>query len=299
MSALSTGLVAWLRLLRPPNLPTVPGDPIAGLVLALGAGGAWDIRALWVVMAALAIYAGGLILNDVADYGIDRRERPGRPLPSGAVGRPLALAAGLALGVAGIALASLAGLPALVAACILSALVLIYDFIMPRGSFAGIIVMGLCRAMSVGLGIAAAGDLSWNRGMPWLAAAGTGLYIAAVSLIAAGEMDAMRVGRLRWLPLAVLLAVMGLMVVSSAGFSWSGALLAAIPVLAAWNLGRRLGPAPAPAAVPPTIGGYIRVLVLMQAAYCAMAPWTGPAAPVILLCMWPISAIVSKRFYAS
>ena len=35
----------------------------------------------------MAIYAAGIVLNDVFDYEIDRVERPGRPLPSGRVSR--------------------------------------------------------------------------------------------------------------------------------------------------------------------------------------------------------------------
>ncbi|MEI6810385.1 MAG: UbiA family prenyltransferase, partial [bacterium] len=134
MSAAATGWTSWLRLVRPPNLPTVPGDPLAGFVLALGIGGTWDIRILWVMLASLAIYGCGLILNDVADYEVDLRERPKRPIPCGAVRKLHALLAGLLLGAAGIALAYQAGMMALVAASLLLALVLIYDFLMPRGS---------------------------------------------------------------------------------------------------------------------------------------------------------------------
>lgn len=299
MSAAATLCTSWLRLVRPPNLPTVPGDPLAGFVLALGIGGTWDIRVLWVMLASLAIYACGLILNDVADYEVDLRERPKRPLPSGAVSKRHALLAGLILGAAGVSLAYQAGMMALVAASLVLTLVLVYDFLMPRGSVAGVIVMGLCRSASVVLGIAASGDLLWSNGMPWLAAAGTGLYISAVSFIAAGETSVRRLGWLRWLPLAVQVVVFGAMVSTSLVVTWLGLFLIALPLMATCYLGFRLGPEPCPAAVPPAIGGYIRALLLAQAAYCAMMPWTGFVAPVILLSLWPLSVIVSKRFYAS
>ena len=35
-----------------------------------------------------AFYTAGMILNDLLDYEVDVRERPERPLPSGAVSRP-------------------------------------------------------------------------------------------------------------------------------------------------------------------------------------------------------------------
>ena len=73
--------IPWLRLLRFPNLFTVPGDPLAGFFLAGAA--APPGNALLAVGAALCFYVCGLVLNDLVDVGEDARERPGRPLPAG------------------------------------------------------------------------------------------------------------------------------------------------------------------------------------------------------------------------
>src|SRR5882724_1410928 len=70
----------WLQLLRAPNLFTVPGDPLAGFLLATG--GHLDHRLPMVIVASLCFYSHGLLLNDLADIREDRRERPTRPLPS-------------------------------------------------------------------------------------------------------------------------------------------------------------------------------------------------------------------------
>ena len=78
-------LRAWLQLFRVPNLFTVPGDPLAGFLIATG--GHLDTRALCAVLASLAIYAAGLAMNDLADFAEDKSERPKRPLPSGAIPR--------------------------------------------------------------------------------------------------------------------------------------------------------------------------------------------------------------------
>ena len=43
-------------------------------------------------------YTAGMILNDVADLEVDRRERPERPLPSGAVSRTALAAFGALTG---------------------------------------------------------------------------------------------------------------------------------------------------------------------------------------------------------
>ena len=51
----------------------------------------------WALGAGLAFYAAGMVLNDVFDVALDRRERPERPLPSGtiAVGTAAAVGRGL------------------------------------------------------------------------------------------------------------------------------------------------------------------------------------------------------------
>ena len=122
---------AWISLLRPPNLPTVPGDSLAGWHLAGGTGVPAVIAAAG---TALLFYLSGLILNDVADIEIDRRERPDRPLPSGRVGRGAALRAGLLCGVAGIGVAALAVPVVLGIGTLLLLAILVYTFATPRGS---------------------------------------------------------------------------------------------------------------------------------------------------------------------
>src|SRR5207247_1712034 len=97
------------RMLRPPNIFTAVAEPIAGLAIARGGEvGAGD-RGLWLVPASAALYLAGLALNDFFDRHVDAKERPDRPIPSGAV--PAAVAAGLgcALLVAGVLGAYAAG----------------------------------------------------------------------------------------------------------------------------------------------------------------------------------------------
>src|SRR5665213_993065 len=79
----------YLQLVRLPNLFTAAADSLAGWLLARGSleePGRW----LPLVLASVAIYAGGIVLNDVFDFEVDLVERPGRPLPSGKVSRRFA-----------------------------------------------------------------------------------------------------------------------------------------------------------------------------------------------------------------
>ena len=49
------------------------------------------------IVVSLASYCAGLVINDLADFSEDLRDRPGRPLPSGVVSRRAAVALALSL----------------------------------------------------------------------------------------------------------------------------------------------------------------------------------------------------------
>jgi hypothetical protein len=287
---------AWLTLLRPPNLPTVPGDPLAGLCLAGGLPG-WNVFAL--SAAALLLYIAGLLLNDVADIGIDRRERPERPLPSGRIPRGAALRAGLLCGLAGLAAASFLGPATLGLGTLLFLAILVYTFSTPRGSFRGFITMGLCRALSVGLGIAAAGAAA-TPPAAFLAAAGIGGYIAAVSWMAAGEAGEQTLDERRWLPLLLAAATLGGLVALSLDRPHLPVLLAiaGFAVVRIALLTRALGRLPALGKMPRAIGGYIRLLLLLQAACCAVL-FEGLILAALLIFLLPVSAHLGRHFHAS
>ena len=287
---------AWLALLRPPNLPTLPGDPLAGWCLA--GGGDWP-GVIAAAVAAALFYLSGLILNDVADIEIDRRERPDRPLPSGRVTRAAALRAGLLFGVAGLGMAALGGAAVLGLGTLLLMAILVYTFATPRGSTRGILTMGLCRALSVGLGIAAAGRLP-TPPAAMLAAAGIGGYIAAVSWLAVGETGEQTLDARRWLPLLLAAGSLG-------GIVWLAPAPTHLPVMVAIaatallriaRLTQTLGTHPGPGRMPQAIGGYIRLLLLVQATACA-SRHEGLVPAAVLILLMPAAAHLGKRFYAS
>ena len=77
-----TNLRALLVLGRVSNLPTVWSNCLAGWLLS--GGGTWSRFGL-LLFAATCLYIGGMYLNDAFDAEFDRRHRPERPIPSGAV----------------------------------------------------------------------------------------------------------------------------------------------------------------------------------------------------------------------
>src|SRR5262249_31030499 len=73
----------YLALGRVSNLPTVWTNVVAGIALA---GGSFTRQmAIRLGIAASLFYVGGMFLNDAFDRGIDARERPERPIPSGRI----------------------------------------------------------------------------------------------------------------------------------------------------------------------------------------------------------------------
>jgi 4-hydroxybenzoate polyprenyltransferase len=151
-------LLAWGRLLRLSLAPSAAADVAAGLLVGTYEGG-WT-RAWWPLIASsLAIYHGGMVLNDYADRAEDERARPDRPLPSHAISARAALSAGVALELAGIALAASVSWRAGAWMAGVSVLAVTYDFL-GRGPWLGPALLAACRAANLGLGLFFSGVLA-------------------------------------------------------------------------------------------------------------------------------------------
>ena len=153
----SRGLVAWGRLLRLSLAPSALADAAAGVVV--GAGGWPSGWAPWLLIAASGcVYHGGMALNDWADRGVDARERPERPIPSGAVGASAALASAVLLLAGGVALAFVAAPVAGALLAVVAAAAIVYD-LAGRGAVRGPLLLGVCRAGNLGAGVLLGGHL--------------------------------------------------------------------------------------------------------------------------------------------
>ncbi len=326
---------AWLQLFRLPNLFTVPGDPLAGFLIATG--GRLDLRALCAVLASLAIYAAGLAMNDLADFAEDTRDRPKRPLPSGAIPRNTAWFATVNLTLLGLAFSFLAGPQALLMGIGTVLGVVLYNFLTKKIPVIGALNMGVCRGFSLLLGAAAglgpdpqmleaASNLAFFQ--PVLAALLTALapssgqrffvfaigaalivsiYIAAVTNLARHETKRDYPKLARMLPLGALL--IGFVILKQATDTLlrdqSPALWLVAIILAAMNTSELMREPPAP--LPPRIGAFIRIMPVMQASLCVLpsvptalhkTPASLLAALALLACV-PIHAWLGKKFYAS
>ncbi|MGE3822181.1 MAG: UbiA family prenyltransferase [Isosphaeraceae bacterium] len=177
-------LKPYLQLVRLPNLFTAAADSLAGWLLvggSLNEPGRWGL----LVGASVTLYAAGIVLNDVRDFPIDLRERPGRPLPSGQVSHRLALAMVAVFFASGLGLAWLSGTPHgfPVAVGIVLA-VLAYD-VWLKSTPLGPQVMGLCRALNLLLGLSLSADLGGLVG--WISAASYGTFVCGITWISRNE----------------------------------------------------------------------------------------------------------------
>jgi 4-hydroxybenzoate polyprenyltransferase len=205
-------LKPYLQLVRLPNVFTAAADSLAGWLLVGGGLAAFD-RWLPLSSASMAIYAAGIALNDVFDYAIDLKERPGRPLPSGRISRRFAACLGGILLALGPCLAALSGSWSSVGvSLVLVACVLGYNLGLKR-TVLGPEVMGACRGLNLLLGMSQAEHLGGPIG--WLAAGSLALFVVGVTWISRSEAETG--GRIGGIAAGMILqnaAILGLMAVA-------------------------------------------------------------------------------------
>lgn len=180
-----TRIKPYLQLIRLPNLFTAAADSLAGWLLVRGT---LEEPRRWLPLcgASMAIYAGGIALNDAFDYDIDKAERPNRPLPSGQVSLNFAMAfAGAAL-LAGVGLASLVSRWTAIVSIVLVCAVVLYDAGVKRTIF-GPEIMGACRGLNLLLGLSVAAD--FGGPWAWIAAGSLAIFVAGLTVISRSEVE--------------------------------------------------------------------------------------------------------------
>jgi len=175
---------SWLQLFRAPNLFTVPGDPLAGYLLASAGTGAFHPAVAAIIAASILFYGFGLLLNDLMDLDEDRAERPSRPLPRGEVRPKIVWLVAAAIGIAGLVICALTGAKTFYCGGAIILAVIAYDCGLKKIPVIGVINMGACRGLNVLLGA----SLAQTFAPPALAGAALiAAYIAGVTLLARHE----------------------------------------------------------------------------------------------------------------
>jgi 4-hydroxybenzoate polyprenyltransferase len=313
MNFRSQNFMAWLRLVRLPNLFTVPGDAWAGYaVAALLARSGWRVSEMLLIgLALLLAYAGGLIQNDLVDEDEDRKDgRVGRPLAGGDVSRGAAVAGLVLAWLGGVFLAWVAGGAKMVLPFgLLLAMVSLYNVVLkPRSDVLASAGMGACRALSFLLGAWVVGGA---HPVSFVLAFWLGVYVVGVTWIARNEtvaqvverLDAMRpTGALAGLFLTALIVNV---ILGDVFYVLPALLLAFVTLAFCGYLGEVLmnrGQAVSPATVQRTVGMFIRVLLPVQSVlmlfFCR--GWGECAMALVPLGVGlPLAVGGARRFYAS
>lgn len=183
---------AYAQLVRLPNVFTAMAD----IVLAGAASGAiLDQFGSFacILVASSLLYMAGMVWNDYFDVAQDRRERPGRPIPSGRISARDAAVLGAVLIAGGLVLALVADMvggrtwTSTMIALFLVVAIFLYDGVLKR-TWAGPLAMGSCRFLNVLLGLSAASTPSAPIA-PWgyALALAIGVYIVGVTWFARTE----------------------------------------------------------------------------------------------------------------
>lgn len=291
-------LLPYLRLMRPANIITALADIILGFAIA-GGFRTWTGEAqpgygdlAWLLLSTAGLYGGGVVLNDVFDYELDRVERPERPIPRGQASLRGATFLGIVLLLVGIAAAAQVSGRSLALAWGVALLAVLYDAYGKHHSWLGPINMGACRGGNLLLGMSVL-PLAFPTAAVALVPF---IYIATITFISRGEVGGASRHGLYYgaagygLTLAVVIFFAGM-----AQTPWWMLLpfvlvfggLVFPPLLRAINdpSGPQIGRA--------VHAGVIALIALDAALAAAMAGW--PAATLILALL-PFSVVVGRFF---
>jgi 4-hydroxybenzoate polyprenyltransferase len=183
-------LMGFARLARPANLPTAAADILAGIAIGLYLTNIDVIQfsvkhsenVLSLVFSSIALYAGGVVFNDVFDAELDAIERPERAIPSGLIPKQHAIYFGIVLLITGMVLAFNCNILTGIISMLLTMAIIAYDGYFKRFGFAGPLNMGVCRGLNLLLGMAILGTLT-----NWFISLVPVVYIFAITLISRGE----------------------------------------------------------------------------------------------------------------
>lgn len=182
-NTMSARLAGWLTLARVSNSPTVASNVLAGAALAGAVEPGGSVGLL--VVAMVAFYTAGMLLNDVCDFRWDLAHRPDRPLVQGVVSRSAALVATLALFALGCAVLWLVGPRALLSGLILIGFIVLYDA-WHKSNPLSPVIMAACRLLVY---VTAFVAFAWPP-TPMLFIAGSLLVVHLVGLTAIAKSEA-------------------------------------------------------------------------------------------------------------
>lgn len=285
---------AYFELMRVPNWFTAVADVLAGYLLVRGSGTWWwSLPAL--LLASMAIYAGGCVLNDLCDHKIDAKERPSRPIPSGRVQPSRAALLAGSLFFAGLMAAAAASLRVVGIAALLTGCVLLYDAVAKKNPWIGPFFMGACRALNLLMGMVVCVEITEAPLVyPILSLA----YVFSLTVLSRYEVRG-RLGAVLWVVPTLWLCVVGAVAAVTALSPFKLAGLCVLGLFVAYT-GVLLGKAvfrPDARRIQAAVKGLVLGIVLLDGAY--VAGTSGFLAGIMVLsCLLP-SLGLARYFYVT
>lgn len=287
-------IVGFFRLMRPANIVTAISDILAGIAISGFFFHADDhySSVVWLIFSTMALYGGGVVLNDVFDAQLDAVERPERPIPSGLISRSEAGLLGGILLLSGIFFAFLVSFLSGLLAFAIAIAAVVYDKWGKHHSVLGPLNMGFCRGLNLLLGLSimpAQVDGNWHLAVVPI------IYIAAITMISRGEVHGGRTVTMYLAGLLYLIAMATILYVavkrdetiSTIIFILAWAFMVLLPLRNAARKpeGRLIGRA---------VKAGVLALILMNAAWAAAFGATYLAFIIVLLL--PLSILLAKAF---
>jgi 4-hydroxybenzoate polyprenyltransferase len=283
-----------LTLCRIPNVFTAFANVVAGVVVARG--GCFEAGDVRLVLASGLLYCAGMVLNDFFDREIDARERPERPIPSGAATPAgVALFGGLLLFI-GLALAISVSPRSGAVGVALAAAILVYDG-GAKQTLLGPVSMGACRFLNVALGLTVAGFCAPDWG--WIGAGIMFVYTTLITYLARDEVGGSTAARLSRGAafLGVLLIVFFLALTFSASAKWAALPFFAFVALRGLVLFEPLTFSTSGRTIGRAIGGGILMMPAIDATVVAGAGYFGAA--VIVFALSLPAYLLKRMFYVT
>ncbi|MFZ0252698.1 MAG: UbiA family prenyltransferase [Nitrososphaeraceae archaeon] len=143
----------YLVLVRLPNLFTLPSNILVGMatVSSLAFTLTSFTQFLLLVTISVLLYCVGIVLNDLYDFDIDKKERPNRPLPSGKISRRSAIVLVAIFSTLVLILSLQVSFSTLVISSILFSVIFGYDKYL-KNTYAGPFTIASARVMNILLG---------------------------------------------------------------------------------------------------------------------------------------------------
>jgi 4-hydroxybenzoate polyprenyltransferase len=293
-------LKAYLRLMRPANIVTAVSDILAGIAIAgyVSVNEFHEVQfvpVLFLVLATVGLYGGGVVFNDVFDAKLDAVERPERPIPGGIVKESNAALLGSALLAGGVLAAFFAHqqfFPSGLLALIIAVAALTYDKWGKHHPFLGPLNMGICRGLNLLLGMSVLASIitkyAWISVIPVV-------YVAAITMVSRGEVYGGKKTVLYTAAFFYLLVIASILFISYANNTivYSFLFLLLFGVMIFTPLQKAIHD-PKGSNVGKAVKAGVLALILMNAAWAAAFGTIYLALLIVLLL--PVSILMAKTF---